>query len=46
MSGSGTTFVVSPDSEFFKYFETGPGGVATPGATTGRTTGAAAGAQR
>jgi membrane protease subunit HflC len=34
LSGPGTTFVVSPDSEFFKYFEAGPGGVATPGAAT------------
>jgi modulator of FtsH protease HflC len=39
LTGPGTTFVVSPDSEFFKYFEGGPGGVATPGA-------AAAGARR
>jgi membrane protease subunit HflC len=32
LSGPGTTFLVSPDSEFFKYFETGPSGVAAPGA--------------
>ena len=25
LTGQGTTFVVSPDSEFFKYFESGPG---------------------
>jgi modulator of FtsH protease HflC len=30
LTGPGTTFVVSPDSEFFKYFEAGPSGVATP----------------
>jgi membrane protease subunit HflC len=35
LSGAGTTMVVSPDSEFFKYFEAGPSGV------TGPTTGAA-----
>jgi membrane protease subunit HflC len=35
LSGSGTTFVVSPDSEFFKYFEAGPGGVEAPGAAAG-----------
>jgi membrane protease subunit HflC len=38
LSGPGTTYLVSPDSEFFKYFEGGPGAVAAPG-------GAAAGAK-
>ena len=42
LSGPGTTFVVSPDSEFFKYFESGPGGVATPGTASGTTAGAGA----
>ncbi|HWE75000.1 MAG TPA: protease modulator HflC [Stellaceae bacterium] len=31
LSGPGTTYLVSPDSEFFKYFEAGPSGAATPG---------------
>ena len=35
LSGPGTTYVVSPDSEFFKYFESGPGGVAGQGAAAG-----------
>ena len=41
LSGPGTTYLVSPDSEFFKYFENGPDGVAAQGAAT---VGAAAGA--
>jgi membrane protease subunit HflC len=35
LSGPGTTYLVSPDSEFFKYFEAGPGGVATPNGAAG-----------
>jgi membrane protease subunit HflC len=38
LSGPGTTYLVSPDSEFFKYFESGPAAVTAPG-------GAAAGAK-
>jgi modulator of FtsH protease HflC len=34
LTGQGTTLVVSPDSDFFKYFEAGPSGVAGPGAPT------------
>ncbi|HEY3917972.1 MAG TPA: protease modulator HflC [Stellaceae bacterium] len=30
LSGQGTTLVMSPDSEFFKYLEDGPTGVAAP----------------
>jgi membrane protease subunit HflC len=30
LTGPGTTLVVSPDSDFFKYFEAGPGGAAAP----------------
>ena len=41
LTGSGTTLVISPDSEFFKYFETGPSAnVSTPAAS------AAAGGKR
>jgi modulator of FtsH protease HflC len=32
LTGPGTTFVVSPDSEFFKYFESGPSGLGPAGA--------------
>ena len=32
LSGQGTTLVVSPDSEFFKYFEAGPAGMLPPAA--------------
>jgi len=32
LTGPGTTFVVSPDSEFFKYFESGPSGLESAGA--------------
>jgi modulator of FtsH protease HflC len=42
LSGPGTTYLVSPDSEFFKYFEAGPSAVTTSGATPG---GSAAGAK-
>jgi modulator of FtsH protease HflC len=38
LTGPGTTYVVSPDSEFFKYFESGPSAVTGSG-------GAAAGAK-
>jgi membrane protease subunit HflC len=31
LSGPGTTYLVSPDSEFFKYFEAGPGALTTQG---------------
>jgi membrane protease subunit HflC len=36
LSGPGTTYLVSPDSEFFKYFEAGPGALAAPGAAAKR----------
>ena len=36
LSGPGTTFLISPNSEFFKYFEAGPGGVETPGVAGAR----------
>jgi membrane protease subunit HflC len=32
LAGNGTTYVVSPDSEFFKYLEAGPAGAAGAGA--------------
>lgn len=35
LSGPGTTFLVSPDSEFFKYFEAGPSAVVTGGSAAG-----------
>jgi len=46
LSGPGTTFLVAPDSDFFKYFETGPYGVAAPGAAAGGATNSGAGARR
>jgi len=46
LSGPGTTYLVSPDSEFFKYFESGPGGVAAPGAAAPGAAAAGTGARR
>lgn len=46
LTGAGTTFLVSPDSEFFKYFESGPDGVATQGAGAGGAAPAGAGGRR
>ncbi len=43
LTGPGTTLVVSPDSDFFKYFEAGPAGMAPPSAAPGT---AGAGAKR
>jgi modulator of FtsH protease HflC len=40
LTGPGTTFLVSPDSEFFKYFQTGPDGLGT--APVGTTAGGGA----
>src|SRR5262249_54125062 len=46
LSGPGTTYLVSPEGEFFKYFESGPGGVAAPGVAAPGAAAAGTGARR